>query len=200
MMPVHFIKIEPAKIEDVESIIPLAFSALSEFALYLADTEDPTRAQGYLRFAFSHIVPNEVHYSNFFVLKNKEDKIIGSFSVYTGEDAPVLGDGGWTVCKEFLHAPDLQVEESQDYEADPGELYIDTISIDSEYRGMGLVDKIIHYVENLAQQKGLKKISLVAAKHKEKLHDYYKKHGFCATGTRHLGKHDYIHFNKVMTQ
>lgn len=189
----------PAQVTDAAIVVPLAFSALAEHALYLANTEKPEIAMAHMKHAFIHPQPNELHFSNFILLKNSEGEIVASISGYEGHRVQDYGSDIDSIYAELDHEcvfPRLQEDDPSDYEADPDEFYIDTIAVKEQYRGQGLVEILIEEMEKVAKDKGFHKLALVAAKHKVKLLGYYQKLGFTSTDERLLGNTLYCHFIK----
>ena len=190
--------IDCAQISDAPVVIPLAFLALSEYAHYLAGTQDDTVAMKHMEYAFKHNVRNELHHSNFFVVRNDKGDVVASISGYEGKISPQFSDAICTIYEEFCpgcikkretaDSPPLERDSEDD------EFYIDTIAIYPDYRGMGLIELMLNHMKKQALARNLYKLSLIAANHKTKLIKYYEKLGFKSTGERFMGAATYHHF------
>ena len=103
-------------------------------------------------------------YKNVLVIKEKE-KIVGCIVFFSGEEE----DGFKNI-----------VEESEviEKEAENDELYIDSLAVDEDYRGLGLAKKLVNAVFKEAKVKGINKVSLIVDEKKEYLLGVYKKMGF----------------------
>ena len=195
--------IERAQVSDAPAVIPLAFSALSEYAHYLAGTQDDTVAMKHMEYAFKHNVPNELHHGNFFVVRNDKGDIVSSISGYEGRLSPQFSDAIRTIYEEFCPGCIKKRETTGDppleRDSEDNEFYIDTIAIHPDYRGMGLIELMLNHMKEQALSKNLYKLSLIAANYKTNLIKYYEKLGFKSTDERFMGAATYHHFVKEIS-
>ena len=60
----------------------------------------------------------------------------------------------------------------------PGSLYINTLWVDSTFRGMGIADALLNYAKYWAVEAGMNGISLFAWRDNVRAVAFYRKHGF----------------------
>ena len=56
--------------------------------------------------------------------------------------------------------------------------HIDELVVDKENRGKGVGTKLLHHLNNIAQEKGCKRVELDSAFFRKSAHKFYKKLGF----------------------
>ncbi len=192
-----------AQISDAHAVIPLAFSALYEYAHYLAATKNDNVAMHYMEYAFKHEIPNELHYGNFFVVRNEQGDIVASISGYEGRISPQFGQATNAIyeemCPQCIQKRQKTDDPPLERDSEDDEFYIDTIAIRSDYRGQGLIELMLNHIKEHALSKGIYKLSLIAASHKANLLGYYEKLGFKSTGKRFMGAGFYHHFVKEIS-
>ncbi len=107
----------------------------------------------------------------------------GSLTAYPSDDYPSLRDYTWPL----LGADDTSTEA----ECRPGEFYLDSLAVRPEYRGIsyeyeGTTDRTGHLLMldgiHIAQEKGLRHLSLIVDKSKPRLAVYYSALGFRPEG------------------
>ena len=103
----------------------------------------------------------------------REGLIAGIMVIYPGKIAPQL-DFNLSAWLREKGAENPEI----DAESLPDELYINTICIDSEFRGKGIGSQLLTYAEEFAKQTGHTKLSLNVETQKESAIRLYKRLGY----------------------
>ncbi|TXT62312.1 MAG: hypothetical protein BAJALOKI3v1_620013 [Promethearchaeota archaeon] len=118
--------------------------------------------------------------------KNTEFNVVGTLSLMYRElqiKQKVLDDLQWKILRKYLSffknlRVGIMLEALSAHELLENELYIDTISIKKEFRGLGLGTRLLNYAENQARAKKFDKISLYVSKRNIKAIKLYEKLGY----------------------
>nr|EKU9431647.1 GNAT family N-acetyltransferase [Klebsiella variicola] len=106
-------------------------------------------------------------YRNIFIARDKK-KIAGCILWFSGEDESSFSS---------LTGQKPEMEN----ESEPGEIYIDSLAVLSEYRGRGIASLLIDQVTAEARRKRIRKVTLLADTKKPYLKKLYQKSGFDVT-------------------
>ena len=165
------INIRKAKPSDAKKAVPLIIDAIRDIAERITGETEAEKVEQSLCELFV-LDDNPNSYLNTYMAEF-EGEIAGTLVLYSGTDAPKLGQNltAWLVEKE------AKVTEI-DAESLPDEFYIDTICIDAKYRGKGVGSQLFAFAEDIAKQTGHSKLSLNVETQKEPAIRLYKRLGY----------------------
>lgn len=131
--------IRKAKIEDSKLIAAQLFLAMEEILYSFIGTKSEVKAIAFLNY-FIERENNQYSYSNCFVAEI-DTEIVGAICMYDGADL------------EFLRQPIIDYVKSNynmhftpENETQTGEMYIDSIGINNEFRGKGIGTKLLQFI------------------------------------------------------
>lgn len=165
------LKIRKAQPADAAIVAPLVIDAIGDIAKRMTgETEDNKVEQGLCEL-FKRDDNRHSYLYTFVAELNGE--IAGIMVLYSGEAAPMLDRNlsAWLLAKG---ATNVEV----DAESLPDELYIDTVCIDTKFRGRGIGTQLLNYAEEVAKQTGIKKLSLNVETQKEPAIRLYERLGY----------------------
>jgi len=147
------IKIRKAVLKDSESIAPLLLLAMEDIVFKFIGEEDPLKARNFL-FHFLKLENNQYSYQNCFVAEI-DNTIVAAVNIYDGSNLESLREP----VKNFIEINFGKPFTPED-ETETGEYYIDSIGVDTQYRGLGIGSKLLlslinFYVTNRNQTLGL---------------------------------------------
>lgn len=109
------------------------------------------------------------------VVLEKDGKVVGCVMSYPGDIYPQLRKETW---KRINDAMGDSSADASDNETCPGEYYIDTLAVLSEFRGYGYGRLLLEEAVSRAQLKGYDRITLIAEQDHPRLLAYYESCGF----------------------
>ncbi|GGE70640.1 GNAT family N-acetyltransferase [Priestia taiwanensis] len=116
---------------------------------------------------------NRLNYTNAFV-KVIDNKLAGIMIAYHGKDAEAID----APIIEHLRTLKNDATITIDKEAEEDAYYIDTLSVNAEFRGQGIGTDLMKAAEDYAKEQGYDKISLNVEYDNERAHNLYTKVGF----------------------
>lgn len=127
--------------------------------------------------------------------------VVGQVMAYPSEEMAQLNEKTLeTVSKQYEGADYefflLKNQILKSKEAFEGEYYIDNMAVMPAFRGKGIGSKLIAHVENVAQEKGYSKVSILADEENDKAYKLYKRLGFVEDATLKVLGHTYRHMVK----
>lgn len=121
-------------------------------------------------------------------------KIAGAAFGYSDEEEVFIDTPLSKVLKAHKLKEDLQLFVDKETFAD--EWYLDTISVDKAYRGMGIGSKLLEALPKVAEKAGKSVIGLNVDQGNPKAEKLYERHGFKVVGELTLSGHRYNHMQK----
>ena len=102
-----------------------------------------------------------------------DGNVAGAMVLYSGEIAPQLDEN----LSKWLSKKGAEVTEI-DPESLPDELYINTISVDPDFRRKGIGSQLLDFAEFIAKRANISKVSLNVETEKEAAIRLYKRSGY----------------------
>lgn len=184
--------IRPATVEDAAQVMPLLHNAIGTIANTLAGTPDDAEAMRILA-EFYKQPGNRISYENV-IVEEREGKVAGILVAYDGTradelDKPLIdrivresGRAGYTITKE----------------AQPNEYYLDSLSVDESFQGMGIGKSLIRAFEQKAAEDGYPRVSLIVEQDNERAYALYQKIGYADDGTLQVSGKPFIRMVKPL--
>lgn len=171
--------IRKATADDAEAIAPILMSVLKKLIYKFIGENDYPKAKGFL-VHFLKKEHNQYSYQNCFVAES-DNEIIGVVNLYNGSDLkklrkPVLEN------VDQIHPYGFHIED----ETQPGEYYIDTISVSRHERGKGIGSMLLQHLIDTYVVKNNQTLGLLVDKNNPKAKKLYLKMGFECVGTKVL--------------
>ncbi len=193
------IEIYNATEEDAHIVAQLMYKALGDYANFLMMTDNEEAILSRIQICFKSPEVNQLHQSNF-IIAWLDGFVVGECSSYAGNKIEQYNKNLSDIISEFHEKEDKieHVVELLEYlkEANKDEYYMDTISVDPDYRGRGIAQLLINKVCERAITEGFSKLALVVQEGKEYLLDYYSSLGFEFYEKRDLGGINYYRLIK----
>ncbi len=167
------LSIRQAKRSEATKIAPLIYDAIGEIANRLTGEQEYDAIISALTELVTR-TDNRHSYLNTYVAIQGE-QLLGIVVLYDGLSVKALDANLIAWLKE------KKVTTTIDVEAHDDEYYLDTICVAPEARGLGIGTKLLAYAEQVAREKGFKKLSLNVETEKEKARALYERVGFVIT-------------------
>ncbi|WP_054956525.1 GNAT family N-acetyltransferase [Paenibacillus dakarensis] len=182
--------IRPAVKEDAQAAARLLYDALHDIAHQLTGQESEEDALRDLAFYFEQ---EEGRLSYHQCLVSEVDgKAAGLIVTYGGDEAKELDRPMVERLRELKNDPSFTL----DKEADEDEFYIDTLSVSSSYKGMGIGSALIRAAEARAKERGYGKIALAVVTGNKRAYSLYLRTGYEVDKEIIINKHVYFHMVK----
>ena len=123
-----------------------------------------------------------------------EGEVAGAAFGYSAEDEALVDEPLKRVLKK--HGFDENIELFKDDETLPNEWYLDSISVDPKYRGMGIGSKLLDALPQIAKREGKNLIGLSVDKNNPEAKRLYERKGFKDVEERMISGHLYDHMQK----
>jgi len=160
-----------AKKEDAKQIVPLILQAIKDIAFMLTGTKTYEEAEKLLKY-YVQSENNRLSYHNCLV-KVYEGQVIGVIIAYHVSELAKLD-------QEMLEiiSRNAKKDAKVDKEAEEGDFYIDTVSVNPEYQGLGIGTELLNGLLEHAKTIGVKRVSLNVDQDKPAARRLYEKVGF----------------------
>lgn len=165
--------IRQAKQSEAVKIAPLIYDAIGEIANRLTGEQEKDAILTTLTELVTR-TDNRHSYLNTHVAI-QEEQLLGIVVLYDGLSVKELDANLMTWLKE------KQVTSTIDVEAHDDEYYLDTICVAPKARRLGIGSKLLAHTEQVARDKGFKKLSLNVELEKTKARALYERVGFVIT-------------------
>ncbi|QQX77484.1 MULTISPECIES: GNAT family N-acetyltransferase [Aequorivita] len=182
--------IRPALPEDFKKVAPLIVQAMEDLACTFANTDTPEKAYP----LFEHFFQKKANqYSFEHTLVYVEDgEIVGSITFYDGKLLPHYRAPFLQYIAEFYKVTDILIDD----ETNPGEVYIDTLSVAPQHQGKGVGKKLLAAAIQQAKTEGHEKIGLLVDFKNPNAKKLYVSLGFESVGKKTLGSSVYEHLQR----
>lgn len=160
-----------AKKEDAKQIVPLIVQAIEDIAFMLTGTKTYEEAETLLTY-YVQSENNRLSYHNCLV-KVHEEQVIGVIIAYHVSELAKLD-------QEMLEiiSRNTKKDAKVDQEAEEGDYYIDTVSVNPAYQGLGIGTELLNGLLEHATTIGVKRVSLNVDQDKPAARRLYEKIGF----------------------
>lgn len=160
-----------AKKEDTKQIVPLIVQAIEEIAFMLTGTNTYEEAEPLLAY-YVQSENNRLSYRNCLV-KVHEGQVIGVIIAYHASELAYLD-------REMLEiiSRNIKMDPKVDKEAEDGDYYIDTLSVNPAYQRLGIGTELLNGLLAHATKIGVKRVSLNVDQNKPAVRRLYEKVGF----------------------
>ncbi len=165
------ITIRHAQPTDAEAAVPLLIEANGDITKRITGETDWGKVELALFELFQR--DDNLHSYLYTYVAELDGKVAGIMGIYPGDYEAEFNQNlsKWLAKKG---AKNLEI----DAEAAPGELYINTICINPEFRNKGIGTQLFAYAEEIAKQTGFTKLSLNVEIQKEPAIRLYKRLGY----------------------
>lgn len=165
--------------EDAEKITELLLMAMEDIIFVFIGQKDETEAK---KFLLPLVAQTNTQYSYENCLVAEENgKIIAAANVYDGAQLVVLREPVLLQIRK-IHGADFYVED----ETGPGEIYLDCLAVDPEYRGRGLGSKILAHLIRYHVADRRQKLGLLVDEDNPDAKRLYLRSGFHSVGRKTL--------------
>lgn len=167
------ILVRPSIATDAHDAVPLIYEAIGDIANRLTGESDAVQILNQLEVLFKRTDNRHSYLNTYVAVEKATNEILGVIVLYTGQDG-IKMDEALQRWLENKNAPTIKI----DPEAYPDEFYLDTICVHKKSRGLGLGTKLLQFAEEVAREKGYKKLSLNVEIKKDKARRLYEKMGY----------------------
>ena len=167
MMTENDINIRKATEKDVETVARTVLTALD---MDLSELD---------WVAESCADPDSMYSWNKAMIAEKDGRPIGCLISYKGDDYLRLREYTWSRLWKGVDPDTIRKSAIETY---PGEYYLDSLSVEPEYRGEGLGKTLMRAAMEHGKDLGYKKFALLVSVDKPRLKDYYASLGFREAG------------------
>lgn len=165
------ITIRNAEMEDAKAISELLFLAMEEILYEFIQSSNSLKARELLRHFVSQ-KGNQYSYENCFVAE-LNNTIVGAINLYKGKDLETLRKPVATYIKIHFNN-DFNPED----ETENGEIYIDTLGVDSNMQGKGIGTRLLQFCIQKYVISEHKTLGLLVENENPKAEKLYLKLGF----------------------
>jgi ribosomal protein S18 acetylase RimI-like enzyme len=165
--------------EDAEKITELLLMAMVDIIFVFIGQKDETEAKNFL---LPLVAQTNTQYSYENCLVAEENgKIIAAANVYDGAQLVVLREPVLQQIRK-IHGADFYVED----ETGPGEIYLDCLAVDPEYRGRGLGSEMLTHLIRYHVGDRRQKLGLLVDEDNPDAKRLYLRSGFHSVGRKTL--------------
>lgn len=184
-----FRKAEQKDAKSAAELIHLAITDIAERLTGQTKTENIRESLAY----FFREKNNRLSFQNT-MITDVLDEVVGMVISYPGEDASVLDEPILSRLRKESHSQEIYF----DQEAEPGDYYIDTLSVSPKYQGYGIGTALIKEVEKTAKRMGYSRVSLNVSHDNPAAKGLYEKLGYKKEKVIQINGHDYDYMVRVI--
>ncbi len=129
------------------------------------------------------------------VVAEANGQVVGVVFGYPSENEREINNVLYKLSKNSNYFNKPYLPES---ETDLDEWYLDSIAVDPAYQGMGIGNKLLDPVPEIAERDGKKVVGLNVDLQNPKAESLYLRKGFRCVGIRTIGDHYYKHMQKLI--
>ena len=179
--------------EDAKAIAALMVAAMEDLAKAFVGSTDIDDALKLFEY-FCGETQNQYSFENTLVY-TIDHEIAGSITVYDGALLEGLRRPFFDYIQAHYHTSNFEME----LESGPGELYIDTLSVNPNYQGKGIGQQLILAAITWAKELGHQKVGLLVDKDNPNAKRLYERLGFVKANDRLLlGKpHEHLTYSLI---
>ncbi len=179
--------IRPAKPEDYTQVASLIVKAMSGLAMKFTQSSDLKKAIPVFEYFFRQ-KENQYSFENTLVFE-ENGEILGSITGYGGEKLHQLRQP----FLEYL-LQNFGFSQTPEDETEPGEFYLDTVSVLPNHQGKGIGRRLIEAMIEHAKEKGFDKVGLLVDIENPLAKKLYEQIGFKVIKTKNLmgGKYEHL--------
>ncbi|KQC02139.1 GNAT family N-acetyltransferase [Pedobacter sp. Hv1] len=185
--------IRKATKEDTKAIAQLMVAAMEDLAKQFTATENIAEAFKLFEY-FCGQTQNQYSFENTLVYL-VDNEIAGSITIYDGALIENLRRPFFDYIQKNYHTNPFEME----LESGPGELYIDTLSVNPYYQGRGIGQQLISAAIEWAKTRGHQKVGLLVDQDNPNAKRLYERLGFVKENDRLLlGKpHEHLTYSLI---
>ena len=139
--------------------------------------------------------PRSMYSWNKALIAEEGGKPVGCIISYRGDDYLPIREYTWS---RLWKGVDPEVIRKSAIETYPGEYYLDSLSVDPDYRGHGLGKDLMRAAMDYGASLGYRKFALLVSVEKPRLKAYYSSLGFEEAGEVNFFGHQYHRLVKTM--
>lgn len=184
--------IRPALPDDFKKVAPLIVQAMEDLACTFANTDTPEKAYP----LFEHFFQKKANQYSFehTLVYVKDGEILGSITFYDGKLLPQYRAPFLQHIAKSYKVTDILIED----ETNPGEVYIDTLSVAAQHQGKGIGKKLLAAAIKQATAEGHEKIGLLVDFKNPNAKKLYVSLDFESVGKKRLGNSEYEHLQRQL--
>lgn len=167
-MNIHIRKARPS---DAEVAVPLILEAIGDIAEQMTGEKEPAAVQKELIQLFKREDNRHSYLTT--CIAQRDDAIMGVIVLYSGADAVRL-DANLVKWLRVKTGDSIIIPP----EARKDEYYVDTVSVNPDFRGQGIGSLLLAHAEHLAHDNGFSKVALNVELEKEAAIRLYKRVGY----------------------
>lgn len=185
--------IRKAMKHDADQIAPLIFDAIGEIANRLTGESNHEKVIEQLKVLFNRTDNRHSYLNTYVIVEEKSQDILGILVLYSGEEGLKLD----VALQDWLKNKNAPIT-NVDVEAYSDELYIDTICVHENCRGLGIGTKLLYFAEEIAIQEGFSKLSLNVEIEKSSARELYERIGYVITEPWTIINEPFYHMVKTI--
>lgn len=182
--------------EDSQAIAPLILVILKDMELpLLEEVSEPI-----ILSVLSEAIKNPIYRFGYQrgLVYEKDGEVAGVAFGYPAEDEPIIDGPLRRALKEHDLSQDIKL--FIDPETLPNEWYLDSISVNEKYRGLGIGSKLLDALPEIAKREGKKVIGLNVDKENPAAKKLYSRKGFKDITEMTISGHLYDHMQKEISE
>lgn len=173
--------------EDANAIAKLVVAAMGDLAAIFRGSADASKILQLFE-SFVKQAGNQYSFENTLVY-TIDEQVVGVINAYDGGNIDQLREPFLSYINENYHHNNFKIE----VESEPGEFYIDTLSVNPDYQGKGIGKALLNAAKSWATALGHKKIGLLVDIENPAAMRLYERVGFVAAGVKVLAGKNYNH-------
>lgn len=180
-------KIRPARPGDFKAVAPLIVQAMEDLACTFVNAQDPNLAIP----LFEHFFQQKANQYSFehTLVYEETGNLLGSITFYDGALLPQYRKPFFEYISEKYKVAEVVIE----HETTADEVYIDTVSVDTDQQGRGIGRQLLAAAIENAKLSNHKRIGLLVDFNNPGAKKLYSKLGFESVGKKQLGNCKYEH-------
>jgi ribosomal protein S18 acetylase RimI-like enzyme len=130
-------------------------------------------------------------YQNALVAQTTEGEKVGAILGYDGAELHALRKGTWDIISSYTGFVPEMADETEE-----GEFYLDSLGVMPTCRGLGVGEKLIQALCEMAFAQGHKNVGLIVDKENPRAEELYTRIGFNRVGERIFFTHQMYHLQR----
>ncbi|WP_318509086.1 GNAT family N-acetyltransferase [Bacillus sp. T3] len=181
-----------AENKDSKKAAELIHNAITDIAEQLTGQTKTENIRETLAYFFRE-KNNRLSFQNT-IIADVLDEVVGLIITYPGDDASGLDEPILSRLRKKRRNQEIYF----DKEAEPGDYYIDTVSVNPKFQGYGIGTALIKEAEKVAKRMGFSRVSLNVANDNPTAKALYKKLGYHVEKVIQINGHNYDYMVRIL--